>query len=54
LDDWVFTVDEVSVNVYRVVGQDACGRRVERTGTDPDALLVQCKEDAVDIDRRAT
>jgi hypothetical protein len=46
---WVFEVEEVSANVYRVTGHDAQGRNVARTGTDPDALLAQCKQDAIEV-----
>ncbi len=43
---WSFNVEEVSAGVYRVRGADRSGRSVEATGTDPDALLEQCKRDA--------
>ena len=43
---WSFEVDEVSAGVYRVCGTDQAGRHVEQTGTDPDALLLECKKAA--------
>jgi hypothetical protein len=47
--DWTFDVDEISAHVYRVTGRDQSGRRVERTGLDPDELLEQCKRDAAEL-----
>jgi len=41
---WTFDADEVSAGVYRVRGADEMGRSVEAIGTDPDALLEQCKK----------
>ncbi len=46
---WKFVVEEVSMGVYQVKGSDGFGRTVERTGTDPDVLLQQCKVDAMKI-----
>ena len=43
LPGWSIQVDEVSAGVYRVVGIDEAGRRFEATGTNPDALLDECK-----------
>jgi hypothetical protein len=47
--DWVFEVEEISANVYRVTGRDVLGRSVVRTGTDPDLLLAECKRDALEV-----
>ncbi len=49
LPDWTFEIDEVSAGVFRVRGVDEAGRSVEATGTDPDALLDECKESAAKI-----
>jgi hypothetical protein len=46
LPDWVFEVDEVSAGVFHVRGVDHSGRSVEATGTDPDALLDDCRRSA--------
>ena len=46
LPDWRFETDEVSASVYKVVGRDSADRTVSATGTDPEALLQQCLEDA--------
>jgi hypothetical protein len=35
-------MDEVSANVFVVVANDNSGRTIEKTGTDPDALLKEC------------
>lgn len=52
LNDWEFKVDEISANVYRVTGIDRKGRSVERTGTDPEMLLSECKADAMKLSGR--
>ena len=52
LGGWSFHVEEVSANVYVVEGVDQAGRRVSRKGIDPEALLVQCKQDALTIATR--
>jgi hypothetical protein len=52
LPGWSFDVREVSAGVYEVVGTDARGLRVEAKGTDPDRLISQCKQDALDLERR--
>jgi len=49
LHDWEFKVDEISANVYRVKGVDVKGRSVERTGTNPEILLLECKTDAMKL-----
>lgn len=54
LSDWTFQADEVSAGVYKVRGHDTPGRSVERTGTDPDKLLEQCRADALRMMRQST
>lgn len=49
LSGWSFEVDEVSAGVYKVRGTDQAGRHVESTGTDPDAMLLECKKAALRI-----
>jgi hypothetical protein len=49
---WTFEIDEISAGVYRVHGEDEVGRIVEATGTDPDALLAECQEQASKIANR--
>ena len=46
LPGWQFETDEVSASVYRVTGMDDAGHVVSSVGTDPEALLSQCREDA--------
>ena len=50
LPNWSFDLDEVSANVYEVVGIDKYGRRVSYTGTDLEEILNQCKCAAKEID----
>jgi hypothetical protein len=38
---WVIRVEEASAGVYRVRAEDAQGRAVELSGTDPDMLRRQ-------------
>ena len=49
LDVWSFWVEEVSAGVYQARGFDAAGRTAEATGSDPDALLEDCKQAAVAV-----
>lgn len=49
---WYFRVKEVSAGVYLVEGIDLWNRRVSRTGTDPDVLLMECAADAAEIVRK--
>ena len=49
LEGWQFEVQEVSAGVYRVTGRDRFGRRVSSTGTDPDALLQECRTTALGL-----
>lgn len=51
LPGWHFDMDEVSAGVYEVVGEDKAGHRVSAHGTDLDALLDQCRNEAVRVDR---
>lgn len=44
LPGWIFDINEVSANVYRVVGRDAVGRTFEKSGFDPDKLLEEAKQ----------
>jgi len=46
LPGWDFEVDEVSMGVYRVIARDASGRTIEKSGTDPDSLIEECKAEA--------
>jgi hypothetical protein len=52
LSDWEFKVDEISANVYRVTCVDRKGSSVERTGTDPEMLLSECRADAMKLSER--
>ena len=49
LPGWQFDLDEVSAGVYEVIGQDRVGHRITAKGTDLDALLEQCRRDALDL-----
>lgn len=49
LPGWSFEVDEISAGVYQVRGTDKAGRSVGSRGTDPDALLLECKKAALRI-----
>jgi hypothetical protein len=48
---WVFEVEEISANVYRVTARDSLGRSLAKTGTDPDILLAECKREALELSR---
>ena len=47
LPDWTFLVEEVSAGVYEVTGTDSAGHRVQANGVDPDAVLCECRRNAV-------
>jgi hypothetical protein len=47
LPGWQFDLDEVSASVYEVIGEDRFGHRISAKGTDPDALLEQCRKEAL-------
>lgn len=49
LPGWSFDEREVSAGVYIVCAQDVHGRRIEKTGTDPDALLEELKTAAAEM-----
>lgn len=46
LDGWYFRVTETSAGAWLAEGVDAWGQKVSRGGTDPEALLEQCEQDA--------
>ena len=46
LPDRYFRIAETSNNAWLVEGCDIWGRKVSRTGGDPDELLVACVKDA--------
>lgn len=49
LPGWLFKVEEISAGVYRVNGVDELGRSVDVMGTDPEALLQDCKLYAIKV-----
>jgi len=51
LVDWSFEIDEVSAGVYRVDATDERGRRVSRTGIDPEELIDECRLEVLLINR---
>jgi hypothetical protein len=51
LNDWTFQVDEISIGVYKAVGLDKYGHRVETEGTNPKLILADCKEMALKLSR---
>ena len=50
LPNWQFEFDEVSANVYQVVGTNKLGNKVSAKGLDIDELVAQCKKAAHDIE----
>jgi len=46
LPNWFFRVTETSNNAWLVEGCDLWGRKVSRSGGDPDELLEACLSDA--------
>jgi hypothetical protein len=52
LPEWTFRVDEVSAGVFEVTGRASDGRSVSLKGTDPDALIARCKDQARELEAR--
>ncbi|WAR43784.1 hypothetical protein [Methylomonas rapida] len=50
LPEWEFELDEVSANVYEVVGTDKLGHKVSSKGVDLDELIEICRKDAKAIE----
>jgi hypothetical protein len=50
LPEWIFELDEVSANVYEVIGVDRLGHRVASRGLDLEQVIEQCKKYAMEID----
>ena len=53
LPEWSFEIDEVSAGVYEVTASDKRGRRFSSKGTDPDALLESCRQQAMRLTQAA-
>ena len=51
LDEWDFSVDEVSNSVYQISAVDNQGRKVEMTGTDVGKLISNCKAAVLEFDQ---
>lgn len=43
---WFFKQIETSNNAWTVEGMDQWGRKVSRSGGDPEELFIQCEQDA--------
>ena len=46
---WYFEVKEICNGGYQVTGSDSFGRLVTKQGHDPNVLLEECKQKAVEI-----
>lgn len=49
LPGWTFEIEEVSANVYEIIGKDSVGHRVQLKGSDLDALLADARLSASKI-----
>ena len=45
LPEWLFDIEEISANVYRVWALGPEGQSLEVQGLDPDSLINQCVND---------
>ena len=52
LPDWYFRIRETSMNAWLVEGSDVWGRKVSRSGGDPEELLSICVSEAAEIARQ--
>jgi hypothetical protein len=46
---WFFRLVEIANGVYEIEGIDHRGRKVSRTGTNPDEILKTCAKDAREL-----
>lgn len=46
---WSFHIEEVSAGVYLAIGTNRAGRTVAKKGIDPDTLIEECKQAALDM-----
>lgn len=51
LPNWVFELNEVSANVYEVVGTNQFGQKVYGKGLELNELIDKCKKNAEEIER---
>ena len=49
LPGWSFKVVELSSGVYRIIGSDELGRKVDLIGEDPESLIKRFKQDALKL-----
>ena len=49
LDGWYFKIKEISNGAYQVSGSDLFGRIISKTGDNPDILLNECIEKALEM-----
>jgi hypothetical protein len=49
LDGWYFKIEEISNGAYQVSGSDLFGRIISKTGDNPDILLNECIEKALEM-----
>ena len=54
VEGWTFHIDEVSSNVYRIVGWDSKANHVVSMGSDPLRVLEKCIEQARRMDEPKT
>lgn len=51
LPEWEFELDEVSANVYEIVGINKSGHKISFKGLELDELIEQCKKKAIEIQK---
>lgn len=51
LPNWKFDIDEVSANVYEIIGIDTTGEKISFKGYDLDEIIDQSRERAKEIDK---
>lgn len=54
LPEWSFDIDEVSAGVYQIIATDRQGRRISKTGIDPEALIQECRREAGSISLKSS
>ena len=51
LPAWTFEVDQLSEQIYYVIGRDQTGHQVSAEGVDLEQIMQQCKKYAAYVDQ---
>ena len=49
VDNWYYSIDEISANCFKLTGQDIFGRKIKDQGDNPKNLLAKFQKKATEI-----